>query len=178
MRTTSAALVALLLVGGPAFAQEDRPRSDRSDRHGPPQEHVFKMVDAYFIANLKERLALSDDQLARLVPHVTRHHRDRRTLVQRRMRAMIEMRRLLMSGTATEAAVQDLLREVKAVEAEEPVTLRRDMDAIDALLTPVQQAKYRLLEAEVERRVRHAMARARPQRGRGREAPPPEREPR
>ena len=176
MRTTSAALLALLLLGGPGFSQ-DRPRSDRADRHGPPQEHVFKMVDAYFIANLKERLGLSDEQLTKLVPHVTRHHKDRRALVQRRMRAMLEMRRLLMSGTATEAAVQDLLREVKAVEAEEPGTLRRDMDAIDALLTPVQQAKYRLLEAEVERRVRHAMSRARPPRGRGREGPPPERPP-
>ena len=168
MRTTSGGLLALLLLGGAAFAQEDRPRPDRSDRHGPPQEHVFKMVDAYFIANLKERLALSDDQLARLVPHVTRHHRDRRTLVQRRMRAMIEMRRLLMSGTATEAAVQDLLREVKAVEAEEPVTLRRDMDAIDALLTPVQQAKYRLLVVEVERKLRALMSQMRNGQGRGR----------
>jgi hypothetical protein len=77
------------------------------------------------------------------------------------MRTMRELNRVLLSGTATEAAVRELLREVKAVEAEEPATLGRDREAIDAVLSPVQQAKYRLLEAEVERRVRHAMARAR-----------------
>lgn len=159
-----------------AHAQEGR---DRDDRHGPPREHVFKMVDAYFIGNLKERLGLSDEQLARLVPHVRRHQTDRRELAQRRFRAMVEMRRVLLSGTATEAAVQDLLREVKAVEAEEPARLRRNMEAIDAVLTPVQQAKYRLLEAEVDRRVRHAMARSRggPRGRQGREGRLPDRDP-
>jgi Spy/CpxP family protein refolding chaperone len=165
--------VAVVLVASAATAQEGR---DADDRQGPPRDHVFKMVDAYFIGNLKERLALTDEQLARLVPHVTRHHSDRRELAQRRFRAMVEMRRVLLSGTATEVTVLELLRQVKAVEAEEPATLRRDMEAIDAVLTPVQQAKYRLLEAEVERRVRHAMSRSRGgARGRpgGREKRPP-----
>jgi Spy/CpxP family protein refolding chaperone len=130
------------------------------------------MVERHFIGNLKERLDLSDDQLSRLVPHVQRLQDDRRQLVQRRFRAMRELNRVLASGTATEAAVGDLLREVKALEEEEPATLRRDREAIDAVLTPVQQAKYRLLEAEVERRVRHAMARAR-----GSRRPPRARQP-
>lgn len=169
---------ALVLIGSVAQAQEGR---DREEGPGPPRDHVFKLVDRYFIGNLKERLGLSDEQLGRLVPHVTRYHTHRRELAQRRFRAMVEMRRILLSGAATEAAVQEQLREVKAVEEEEPATLRRDMAAIDALLTPVQQAKYRLLEAEVERRVRHAMSRSRGgPRGRpGRDGgPPPPREPR
>jgi Spy/CpxP family protein refolding chaperone len=157
--TRAAAALALLVLCVPAAgAQEGR---EDGRRHGPPQDHVFKMVDSYFINNLKQRLDLTDEQLTRVVPHVQRLQSDRRELAQRRMRAMRELNRVLLSGTATEAAVRELLREVKAVEAEEPATLGRDREAIDAVLSPVQQAKYRLLEAEVERRVRHAMARAR-----------------
>jgi Spy/CpxP family protein refolding chaperone len=157
--TRAAAALALLVLAGPAAgAQEGR---EGGRRPGPPQDHVFKMVDSYFINNLKQRLDLTDEQLTRVVPHVQRLQSDRRELAQRRMRAMRELNRVLLSGTATEAAVRELLREVKAVEAEEPATLGRDREAIDAVLSPVQQAKYRLLEAEVERRVRHAMARAR-----------------
>ncbi len=136
------------------------------------------MVDAYFMSNLKERLGLTDEQLARLVPHVTRHQTHRRELAQRRFRAMVEMRRVLLSGSATEPAIEELLREVKGVEVEEPATLRRDMEAIDAVLTPVQQAKYRLLEAEVERRVRRALSRPRggPGGRPGRKGRPPDRD--
>ena len=161
-----AALVfAGVLCAGAALAQEGRPQRERPGPGGPP-DRVLQAVDAYMVKNLKERLELSDDQLERVVPHVRRLHADRRDLARRRFRAMHEMRRLLTSGGATEAAVEDLLKEVKAVEAAEAATLRRDRDAIDAVLTPVQQAKYRLLEAEVERRVRHALTRGRSGRGR------------
>jgi Spy/CpxP family protein refolding chaperone len=157
--TRAAVALVVFAVGVPALAAQDA--RERQGRHGPPQDHVLKMVDSYFINNLKQRLDLTDDQLARVVPHVQRLQHDRRELAQRRFRAMRELNGVLLSGTATEAAVRDLLREVKAVEAEEPAALARDREAIDAVLTPVQQAKYRLLEAEVERRVRHAMSRAR-----------------
>ena len=72
----------------------------------------------------------------------------------------------------------ELLREVKAAEAEEAATMRRDLDAIDAVLTPVQQAKYRVLEVEVERKIRGAHGRpapaepARPAAGDGRSRSP------
>ena len=159
-RWVAALVLATLSVDG-AYAQE-RPRGgDRRQRHGGPHapDRVLEMVDAYFVKNLKERLDLTDEQLGRVVPHVRKLQADRRELARRRFRAMFEMRRVLASGGATENEVVELLREVKAVEVEEAATLRRDREAIDGVLTPVQQAKFRLLEVEVERRVRRAMAR-------------------
>ena len=70
------------------------------------------------------------------------------------MRALVELRRVLQEGGATEARVAELLREVKAAETEGPALVRKDMEAVDAMLDPVQQAKYRLLEVEVERKLR------------------------
>jgi hypothetical protein len=133
-----------------------------------PREEAFRMIDAYIVSNLQESLLLSDDQFAKLLPLVKRLQRDRRELVQRRIQALMEMRRTMGQGVATEARVEGLLRELKAVEVEEPATIRRDMDAIDALLSPLQQAKYRLLEVEVERKLRALMNQMRNGQVRGR----------
>ena len=75
------------------------------------------------------------------------------------------MRRLLRQGGATEAQVLDLLRQLKALDADGPAQTRKNLDALDALLTPVQQAKYRVLEVEVEQRMRELMNRARSRQG-------------
>lgn len=175
-RLASSALALAVAVGASAQPAPERPGpGGRPER--PPREDIFKMVDAYIISNLQESLGLDDAQFVRLLPLVKRLQTDRRALAQRRMRAMQELRRTLLSGTATDARVTELLKELKAVELEEPATVRRDIDAIDAALTPVQQAKYRILEAEVDRRLRELLNQVRrragePPRAR-RDEPPP-----
>ncbi len=153
MRTAAAAVVFALLAAS-AHAQGAGRR--------PAREEAFKMVEAYVVSNLQESLGLTDEQFAKVLPHVKRLQRDRRDLAQRRGQALGEMRRQLGSGVATEARVAELLKQVKAVEAEQPEVLRRDMEAIDAVLSPVQQAKFRLLEGEVERKIRALMNDLRP----------------
>ena len=122
------------------------------------------MIDAYIVSNLQESLDLTDDQFVKLLPLVKRLQTDRRDILQRRQRALMELRRLLASGGATEARVTELLREVKTAEAEEPAILRKDRDAIDGVLSPVQQAKFRVLEVEVERKIRELMGQIRSER--------------
>jgi Spy/CpxP family protein refolding chaperone len=151
--------VGLMVLLGAATAQAQQ--GQNAPRR--PREEAFKMVEAYVVSNLQESLGLTDDQFAKLLPHVKRLQKDRRELAQRRGQAMGEMRRALGSGTATEARVGELLKQVKAVEAEQPEIVRKDMEAIDAVLTPVQQAKFRLLEGEVERKIRALMSGLRPQ---------------
>lgn len=155
MKTIAAGLVLLL---GAATAQAQGQNAPRR-----PREEAFKMVEAYVVSNLQESLGLTDDQFAKLLPHVKRLQKDRRELAQRRGQAMGEMRRALGSGTATEARIGELLKQVKAVEAEQPEIVRKDMESIDAVLSPVQQAKFRLLEGEVERKIRALMTDMRPQ---------------
>jgi hypothetical protein len=144
-----------------------------------PREEAFRMIDAYFLSNLQESLGLTDEQFVRLLPHVKRLQNDRRQYAQRRQRALQEMRKLLQSGGATEGRLEELLREVKAVESEQAPAIQRDLDAVDAVLSPVQQAKYRILELEVERKIREVMMQMRGQahpsgrgRPRSREEPP------
>lgn len=173
MKKTLPAAAMLVLLAATSQAQAQAPARR-------PREEAFKMVEAYVVSNLQESLGLTDEQFTKLLPHVKRLQKDRRDLAQRRGQALGEMRRVLASGTATEARVSDLLREVKAVEAEQPEVVRKDMEAIDGVLTPVQQAKFRLLEGEVERKIRALMNDLRqPDRNpaRGRRPPTDEQEP-
>jgi hypothetical protein len=57
-------------------------------------------------------------------------------------------------------------RDIKALEAEEGQILRRNLEAPDGVLAPLQQAKFRIMEVEIEQRIREIMAAAR-QRRRG-----------
>jgi Spy/CpxP family protein refolding chaperone len=129
-----------------------------------PRDEAFKMIDAYIVSNLQESLGLTDDQFVKLLPLVKRLQTDRRAVLQRRQQALMELRRVLASGDATEARVKELLAQVKAAEAEEPGVLRKDRDAIDGVLSPLQQAKFRVLEVEVEHKIRELMTQIRTQR--------------
>lgn len=135
------------------------------------------MVDAYVVSNLQDSLELSDEQFAKAIPLVKKLQRDRRDFLIERGRLTREMRRLLRQGGSVEPQVLELLQQAKRVEAEGPERIARSLEALDALLSPIQQAKYRVLEGEVEQRVRELANRARAARPGARErngAGPPE----
>jgi len=169
---TILAVLALVAAPGQAPGPGPGPRGERR-----PAEEAAKMVDAYIFSNLQESLALTDEQFARLLPLVKRVLAERREHLQGRGRAVRELRQLLQSGTATEAQVIDQLHELKRVEVEGPERIRKTVEAIDALLTPLQQAKFRVLEADVERRIREIIGQVRRQGragARGGSPPPPD----
>jgi Spy/CpxP family protein refolding chaperone len=161
-------LLTLVVALGAGAARAQAPEDPPAAPDRPARDEAFKMVDAYVVSNLQESLGLDDAQFAKAIPLVKRLQGDRRTYLLDRTRTVREMRRLLRQGGASEAEVLDLLKQLKALDADGPVQTRKNLDALDALLTPVQQAKYRVLEMEVEQRMRELMNRARP-----RQAPRP-----
>ncbi len=148
-------LLALCLASAPVFGQDVEPR----------REELFKLIDAYIVSNLQESLALSDEQFVKILPLLKRVQSDRRAYTLGRAQILNEMRRLLESGTATDARLAELMRELKQREADGPAALRKNVDALDAQLTPVQQARLRVLETRVEQRLRELVNRNRPQQG-------------
>jgi hypothetical protein len=141
----------LLIVSGPT--QAPVPSAPR----GGPGLEAAKMIDAYIVSNLQESLGLSDEQFVKLLPLVRHLQSERRDFVQRRNKTVRELRRLLNSGTATEPQVLDTLRELKALESDGPWKIQKSLEGIDAALTPLQQAKFRVLEIEVEQKIRELM---------------------
>jgi Spy/CpxP family protein refolding chaperone len=160
VRRRAAAVAALLAWPLAALAQGP------GEPSGPPgpREEASKIVDAYILSNLQESLGLSDEQFVKVLPLVKRLQDERREVMQRRRRAIGSLRRLLASGRATEAQVLEQLKEIKLVEAEERA--RSGLEAIDAQLTPLQQAKFRVFEAEVGQKLREMMGQFRRRPGR------------
>lgn len=163
-------MAALALSAGAAAAQDSRgamgaaSNPPEGPRPGRPREEIFRIVDQYLANNLQERLGLSEDQLARALPLVRRLHADRRRFAERRMRALQEMRRMAREGAIGDAPAAEMVQELKAAESEEAAAIRAGRDAVDAVLTPAQQVSYRILETEIEHRLRELMARVRAQR--------------
>ena len=165
--------LALLAIASTVSGQPPEPRPGT----GRPRDEGARMIEAYIVSNLQESLGLSDEQFVKVLPLVKRLQSDRRDYAQGRIRLLRQMRRGLESGGATEAQIADLLKELKALDAEGPARNRRNQEAIDAVLTPLQQAKLRVLEVEVERKLRGLLSQIRRPRGPdrpGNEAPPEE----
>jgi Spy/CpxP family protein refolding chaperone len=142
-------------------ARDRREPSDNTVGHVPElRDETFRLMDAYLISNLQESLGLTDEQFARAMPLVKKLQSDRRDFARRRMQALRSLRRTLVSGSATEASVADLLKDVKNASTEERAATVRNTEALDAVLTPLQQAKFRVFEAEVDIRLRHLLARS------------------
>ena len=176
--------VAVFLSGRPAHAHDEaqaaqtpartQPKAQRTEKgraraegaeapagHVPElRDETFRLMDAYLISNLQESLGLTDEQFAKAMPLVKKLQSDRRDFAKRRMQALRMLRRTLQSGSATEAGVSDLLKEVKNVSTEERAATVRNLETLDAALTPLQQAKFRVFEAEVDIRLRHLLARS------------------
>ncbi len=140
-----------------AWAQDQVPATGAGEAR---RDETFKLVDAYVISNLQESLGLTDEQFVKALPLVKRLQTDRREVLLERTRLLRDMRRLMRVGGG-EAQVLDDLKQLKALEADGPARVKRNVDALDATLSPVQQAKFRLLELEVEQRMRELMSRAR-----------------
>ena len=144
--------VVLAAIGPALFAGDDAPKGPPMG--GPPGKgEIFKMVDAYLLANVQEALGLSDEQNAKVLPQILKLQADRRGFFRRRGKALGEMKKLLGSGAATEAQVAEQMKEYRALESDELDTLRKDVESIDKELTVVQQAKFRILEREVVRKI-------------------------
>jgi Spy/CpxP family protein refolding chaperone len=148
----------------PQPQQTDKAKGDRPETpagHVPElRDETFRLMDAYLISNLQESVGLTDEQFAKALPLVKKLQTDRRDFARRRMQALRTLRKTLNSGAATEASVADLLKDVKAASTEERAATLRNTEALDAVLTPLQQAKFRVFEAEVDIRLRHLLARS------------------
>lgn len=124
------------------------------------------MVDAYIISNLQESVGLTDEQFVKVLPLVKRFQQERRETGDARRRALRDLRALLQAGGQSGESVAGKLREVKALETQEGDQIRRNIEAIDGVLTPVQQAKFRIMQIEVEQKIREILQEVR-QRRRG-----------
>jgi hypothetical protein len=168
----AALLGGLVLLVTPAVSAQETPSHEgRHSEERASREAAFRMVDAYIVANLKESLGLTEETYVKAIPLVKELQSARRDYFIERGRDLRQLRSLLRSGGATRDEVLAALEAVKKIDLDGPERIHRASSALDAVLSPMEQAKYRVLELEVEHRMRELMGRARRERVKPKDAP-------
>ena len=166
-------LACCLLLGAAGFVTTAQAQPPGGPKRGAARDEAFRMIDAYIVSNLQESLGLTDEQFVKALPLVKRLLSERRDLTEARRATLRELRQMFQSGGATEARVAERLREVKALENDEREKTKRNVDAVDGVLTPLQQAKFRVMEVEIEQKIRELLNQARQRRRPGDTSTPP-----
>lgn len=139
----------------------------------PNRQDVRGMMEAYVLSKLQDALDLTDEQFGQMVVAQTKLSDTRHEYRQNRMRVLRQMRQILQDEDAGENELQPLLDELEALREEFLASEKSRYQAIDAILDVRQQARYRILEVELQRRLQEMMRRVQGRRddGRPREFP-------
>jgi hypothetical protein len=158
-----------LLVAGVASSVEAQPRGQPPAPSGAPTDdmspvRVHQLFDAMLVMQAQDALALSEPQYAQFVSRLKTLQDARRRHQQDRMRLIAELQRLTNPRNPKPADEAELTRRLSALqelESRQPTDLRRAYDGIDEVLTPLQRARFRVLEEQIERRKLELVGRAR-----------------
>ena len=130
---------------------------------------VIGMLDAYATIQAQQALQLGDEQYGRFIPLLKKLQETRRRNQQMRNRMIAELRRLAGPSAATPADDAVLTEKVKALREHDEraaAEIRSALAAIDEILTPQQQARFRIFEEHIENRKLDLLLRARARAGR------------
>jgi hypothetical protein len=161
VRSVYASLVVVVFFALPAAAQPGRGAPPTPDDMPPGQVH--QLFDAMLAMQAQNALALNDQQYARFLGRLRALQETRRRNQQERARIVNELQRLTNPRNAApaEADVRTQLAALQELEARTAAELRRAYNNLDEVLTTVQQARFRVLEDQIERRKLELVARAR-----------------
>jgi hypothetical protein len=128
---------------------------------------LVNMLDAYAIVQAQNALQIDDNQFGEFVTRLKRLQQGRRRAMQRRHQIIQELRKLTLESAPDDTALRTRLKALHDHDVSAADELRRAYEAVDEVLTPRQQARFRIFEEQMERRKLDLLMRAR-----NRSAPP------
>lgn len=173
MRQVLSLCVAGMLLSGHLLAQAAQP--DASADLAPGE--IQRLFDAMLIANAQRDLALSDKQYPDFITRLRGLQDTRRASLTQRAKIMADLQRLTNPRTPAgeESAIRERLASLQELETRSAADLRRAYTQIDEVLDVRQQARFRVLEEQIERRRLELLMRARQNRLQQRRQPDPPR---
>ena len=159
-------LAGMVFALSTASAQQPRvpgPGTPPPDAMSPGQ--LNQLFDAMLVMQAQEELSLGEQQHAQFLTRLKVLQDTRRRNQQERTRLINELQRMTnrrnTSTTAAESEIRLRLRALQELEGRSAAELRKAYNGIDELLTPLQQARFRVLEEDIERRKLQLIGRAR-----------------
>jgi hypothetical protein len=188
---------ALALAAGTAQAAQPPDTPPAREGRGLAPREIQQMIDAYVLMQAQPTLSLTDEQFPRFVARLKALQDARRQHQVGRNRIIMELNRLSRPNAAPgqdatqpqrqdaaqaqrqdaaqaqrqDAAITQQLAALKDHDARWLAEIARASAALDEVLTPVQQARLRVFEEQMERRKLDLLMRAR-QAARGATRPP------
>ena len=166
-------MAVLLIAAAPVWAMaQGRQAIPPGDSITSPAE-IQRMLDGYMLVQAQEMLQLSDEQFPQFLSRVRALQETRRRTQSERLRMLQELRRTTAgrsAGPIDEGAITERLRALDELETRAAAEINQQRSAVDQVLTPVQQARFRIFEETMEHRKIELLMRAR--QGRGRQAQP------
>lgn len=150
------------------------PLAAQARRGAPPDEaaavgaaspaELQRLFDAYVAVQAQDVLQLTDAQYPQFLTRWRVLQDVRRRAQAERARIIADLRRLSDRGRAEATArdqIADRLRALRELESRRQSEEQRAIEQIDEVLEPVQQARLRVLEEQMERRKLELLVRAR-----------------
>lgn len=129
---------------------------------------IQRMLDGYMLIQAQDVLQLTDEQFPRFLSRVRTWQETRRRTQGERQRMLQELRRMTSGrgDVVDENAVKDRLKALDDLETRATGEIQQHRGAIDQVLNPTQQARFRIFEETMEQRKIELLMRARQGRGR------------
>jgi len=125
----------------------------------------MEMIRAMRIMRMRERLNLSDEQVAALLPRLSR--RDSLMISHRKAQAedFQLLKQELAKSNPSESKLKEIMDRLKKEEDEHHQQMTRLRDEMLSVLSVEQQAKFVIFEVEFEREIRRFIKRIRERHG-------------
>ena len=142
MRSPLAMLVALLVFALPAHAQQ----TNRANLENDIRRRFAQLV--------RQRVGLTDTQIARIAPMTQRYEAQRRQLLVEERNARQSLRVMLRNeSTADTAQVSRRIQQLIDIQRRRVQLVEAEQRELATVMTPIQRAKFMALQEQVRRRL-------------------------
>jgi len=169
-------VVVLCLAARVSSAQQDAPGRGGRGVAGAGQAltpvELERWLDSYVLIQAQDALKITEAQFPRFVQRLNALQATRRRNAAARRQLLATIGRQLRATPVDEAGMREQLKALRELDVRAADEGRKAYDALDEALEPLQQAKFRLLEQQVERRQIELLMKARERAGEaGRQGP-------
>lgn len=159
--TALVAALALVTSSASVASAQGRPRPNGNAVMGanPRRAELERQFRARGEEIVRRQLNLSDDQMSRLRAVNGRYDGERRGLLLQERDARVALRNELARGSAADQGrVAQLMAQVRTLQQQRFALQQREQQDVSGFLTPVQQAQYFGLVAQLRQRARELRA--------------------
>jgi hypothetical protein len=150
-------LICSVLILGAAPALISQQRAANRLRNGV---NIQQLTDTLYITGIQNRVELSDDQYAKLIPFLTAYLKERREIAQKHSRSLNQLRQATQRG-ASDDEIKPLIQDLDKSDADKQASIEKFQAGVDPLLSAEQQAKLRIFREEIENRLTNIALQAR-----------------